>query len=190
MPDWIQQAILALAAGVIGWFARRWLTRERTKEEIEILSGTAKLVEALNASGLSMEEARSISRDLSKFGNVPSKATIEAVSIGIEDAIEEYPNSETSFRIAQSMANRLTVLDAELASAIFEVECAIPSRWLEMFREAQTAWEAWREAERHYSGFQYVGGSIMIIEELSTAIAMTESRTNALREFLAGFRTS
>lgn len=167
----------------LGWLASRVITGARAKEKAEQLTAAAGLVDTLQRTGLSLDQARQLVRELSGARG-PSPETLTALSGPIvRDGQPPVERDEpwkmvTTAALKFRLDARLTVLDAQMAEQIADLLILLSDETGAgaALEQAQAAWERYREAEQSLAHAIWDGGTGQTSAGLAVMIAVSEAR--------------
>ena len=163
MPEFLSQVILVLLGALLsaaGFMFKRRIEGHGTIEAVEKSEKLLSLREKLITSGTTIEElgtfeARLLGRaeDAAKVALEYEHRAVEAIELGTD-----HGRTQTDMNIRASEAAHRA--DGQLKQLLAELEVLMGTEEAVALREAQTAWENYREKHVFFCGERYRGGSI------------------------------
>lgn len=185
VPSPVWQSILMVAAGAVGWFARRWITRAQHKEEADSLLQYLDIHDRLKASGISLVELRGL-RDRFRTGREIITPAITATLLTNRDAgsaPEDLANlGNTTAEIRFGLSDRLAKINAELEDALVDLaESDTASRAAELIA-AQKAWADYRDKDALFESLLMEGGTGASVLHAARLVELTEARLDQVKK--------
>lgn len=163
MPDLLGKALLILLGALIsaaGFMFKRRIEGRGTIEVVEKNEKLLSLQNKLKASGTTIEELDAFEALLLGRAEGAAKVALEYEHRAVQEIelVTNHGQTQTDMNIRANEAARRA--DEKLKRLIPEFETFMGPEELTALREAQSAWENYRQKHVEFCGEQYRGGSI------------------------------
>ncbi len=188
MPDLVGQSLLVLLGALLsaaGFVLKRRIEGRGTIEAVEKNEKLLSLREKLKASGTTIEELGAFealllgrAEDAAKVALEYEHRAVEAIELGTDHGL-----TQTDMNIRASESAHCA--DGRLMRLLAELEVFMGAEEATALREAQAAWENYREKHVAFCGEQYRGGSI---QPMIRGIAFESVTINRIVELDSGLQ--
>jgi DNA-binding transcriptional MerR regulator len=185
-------AALTLLAGMVGYFADRWITGRHGREKTEGTLQALELARRLREEGLSLEQAEELNARV-REGRLHLTPEQIAAVVRVEEGddkhhgqsaridMDDYVVMNTTVGMRMGLGNRLREIEGKIEIALAELSLhASPAR-SEAIAKAQKAWKQYAEKESQAVGLLYEGGTAQPVLELSCYVSLAEARLDDLK---------
>jgi len=175
-------ALVALTAGAVGFFVKRWLGQSSTHERTALLNSLASLHSKMSSGGVGFDQI--IALESMVRGKVAvSTATAEAVTGQAEGEVaDNLPDGYyTTVAMNGRASARFAVVDAQVDEALTELATLVSHTEAEELGKSHTAWKIYRKRQINYASLRFEGGTFSPIYGNLHGIEVTERRIAELQ---------
>lgn len=172
-------AIMAIVAGAVGYFGRRYVERRGTSERLERATKLLDLHERMERNNLSPA-------DLDEIEDRLLAKNVRLRTLENQALLERASDSEktvTQAEMNEQAINAFVSSDVKLSEMLSAVHGDLPSDLAKNLERSQTAWKLYRDAQADLLARQFEGGSIQPLIRSSELERLTIARTAEIQDF-------
>jgi uncharacterized protein YecT (DUF1311 family) len=162
------------ALGGLGFLLRRWITGERSREQVTELSTLAAVASQMRSGGISVSEIEALKLYLQR-GHAPE--------VSSDQVAEDEEPFKTQVEMVHLAALELTRVEGEMSLVIRNLRSVLAPDEIAHLRASQDKWLEFRQAHADFESAMVEGGGIRPLWFTDSVIRLTEDRIRSLRDF-------